>query len=90
MSLVSLLGWQLRNIDTRYNSQANVMNSNQQLMNMLRNPMQYSPEETLKREKQLTFTSLTHQTLAKCAAAQEDGVQKMLDENIKRSFSYLA
>ncbi|OGH98113.1 MAG: hypothetical protein A2287_02180 [Candidatus Melainabacteria bacterium RIFOXYA12_FULL_32_12] len=90
MSFVSLLGWQLRNIDTRYNGQAAAMNARQGMMNMLQNPHKYSPEQTLQMEKQLMFRGLIGQTMAKAAEAQEDGTQKMLNKAIERSFNYLA
>ncbi|EKE02733.1 MAG: hypothetical protein ACD_20C00337G0004 [uncultured bacterium] len=90
MSFVSLLGWQLRNIDTRYNGQAAAMRSSQGLMNMLQDPLKYSPEQTLQMEKQLMFQGLIGRTMAKAAEAQEESVQKMLDQSIKRTFNYLA
>ena len=66
------------------------MGSSNNLMTMLENPLKYSPEQALKQEQQYMQNSLIGQTMYKAAVVQQEGVQKMLDESIKRSFSYFA
>ena len=90
MSFVSLLSWQLQNINNMYRGQAMFMGSSNNLMKMLENPLKYSPEQALKQEQQYMQNSLIGQTMYKAAVVQQEGVQKMLDESIKRSFSYFA
>jgi hypothetical protein len=75
---------------TRLNSQYNVQQANQNLTNMLANPTQCIPLETLKREKQIMFGSLNSQLMAKCSEVAEQSLKKQQEKDIKSSFSTFA
>lgn len=90
MSFVTLAGWRAQNVARTYDMQNTAMRSAQRLGNMLNNPLQYSPDQALQKEKQLTLASLSAQTQNKCLDAQQPGIDAMLDKDIKRSFSYMA
>lgn len=85
--MVSGLGFGNNMLTTRLNSQANIQNSSQKLLNMLANPFAMSPEDTFVTEKKMMQDKLTNETLGKCAEAGEDGAKKRMD-NWAKKFKY--
>lgn len=87
--LVNLMG-QLNAINTRYAGQAAFMGANQQTMNMLSNPLQYSPKQALETERRLMMQSFTGRTMAKYADAWQEYLERKEKKEEERKLNLIA
>lgn len=90
MSFVTTQAFMNLNAINRINSQFRVQQANQNLTNMLANPMQCTPLDSLRREKQIIFGSLRDQFMGKCAEVSEQSLKELQKKNIESSFNTFA
>jgi hypothetical protein len=89
MSFVMLSMMRNSLADRSFDSKANILNGSNRMMGMLANPGG-SPQQAMITEKQITADSIQNQTMSKFCDAQKEGLDKLIDKDIKRSLSYFA
>lgn len=90
MSFVTSAMFQNFYTATRLDNQYSQQRNNQELMNMMGNSQGINPEQALRREQQITFTSLTNWLMAKYAEKAEQALDKQKKKDIEQSFNTFA
>jgi len=95
MSLVSLMAMQLTNTMRASNAEMGIINANNQILGGIRqagNPnLSFTGMKELHdRENKLMANKLTASLFLQASNAQQESIDKMLKDNIKRSFSIFA
>lgn len=75
---------------TRLDNQHSKQQCNQELMNMMGNSQGLDSGQTLRREQQITFTSLTNWLMTKYAEKAEQALDKQKKKDIEHQFNTFA